>query len=392
MAGLRVLLTNISLASRAGTELYVRDVAAGLLRRGLQPSVYSTDLGEVAEEIRAAGIPVVGDLADLDAAPDVIHGQHHLETMTALLHFPGVPAVFFSHNGVAWHDIPPQFPRILRYVAVDELNRERLEAEPGVSPARVRVVLNFVDMARFRPRDPLPHRPRRALVFSNNANEGTFLDPVRRACARTGLSLEVVGEGVGRPAARPETILGRYDIVFAKGRCALEAMAVGAAVVLCDVAGQGPMVTTGDFERLRRFNFGRKVLTEHVREEGLVRAIERYDPQDAAEVSRRIRASADVETALDQLTAIYAEAVAEARSTQWDLVAEDRAAAAYLRRWGALLGDRAELSRFREELRRIEGSATWRGRSRLLRVPGVAALYRALAGTSRLFSRPPREK
>jgi hypothetical protein len=388
MAGLRVLLTNNSLASRAGTQLYARDVAMGLLRRGFRPALYSTDLGEVAREIRAAGIPVVDHPASLDAAPDVIHGQHHLETMTALLQFPGVPAVFFSHNAVGRHDVAPRFPRILRYVAVDELNRERLASEPGVSADRIRVVLNFVDMARFLPRGPLPRKPRRALVFSNKASDSNFLEPVRRACAGTGLSLDIIGEGVGRPTACPETILGTYDIVFAKGRCALEAMAVGTAVVLCDLAGLGPMVTAGEFERLRSFNFGRQVLADPIGEEGLARAIAQYDPLDAAEVSRRIRASADIETALDQLIAIYTEAVEEARSAHWDLPAEDRAAADYLRRWGGFLQDRAELSRYKRELLRIQRSATWRVRSGLLRVPGLAALYRALAGTPR----PPREK
>ena len=36
----------------------------------------------------------------------------------------------------------------------------------------------------------------------------------------------------------------RYDIVFAKARAAIEAMAVGAAVIVCDFDGVGPMVST----------------------------------------------------------------------------------------------------------------------------------------------------
>ena len=52
--------------------------------------------------------------------------------------------------------------------------------------------------------------------------------------------------------AQPERVLGRYDIVFAKAKAAMEAMAVGAAVVLCDFGGVGPMVTWADFDRLRR--------------------------------------------------------------------------------------------------------------------------------------------
>ena len=99
---LTVLLTNITLASRTGTEIIARDVARGLLARGHTPIVYSTSHGEIAEEIRGSTIPVVADLANVRATPDVIHGHHHPETMTALLQFPGVPAVFF-HRGVDPH-------------------------------------------------------------------------------------------------------------------------------------------------------------------------------------------------------------------------------------------------------------------------------------------------
>ena len=49
---MRVLLTNNTLAQRGGSELYVRDVAIELMRRGHQPVAYSTLLGEVAEEFR----------------------------------------------------------------------------------------------------------------------------------------------------------------------------------------------------------------------------------------------------------------------------------------------------------------------------------------------------
>src|SRR6185369_10855843 len=126
----------------------------------------------------------------------------------------------------------------------------------------VDVVPNWVDLRRFARRPPLPARPRRALLFSNYARPDTHLPAVREACRRAGLDLDVVGEGVGREVARPEEILGRYDVVFAKAKAALEAMAVGAAVVLCDLTGVGPPVTVADFARLQRMNFGVEALTE----------------------------------------------------------------------------------------------------------------------------------
>src|SRR5436853_4955604 len=87
---LRVLLTNRVLAHRTGTELYVRDVALGLLRRGHLPVVYSPRLGEVAADLRAQTVPVVDDPAKVSEAPDIIHGHHGLETLTALLAVPRV--------------------------------------------------------------------------------------------------------------------------------------------------------------------------------------------------------------------------------------------------------------------------------------------------------------
>src|SRR6185503_2952166 len=109
-APLRILLTNRVLAHRTGTELYVRDVAAELLRRGHLPVVYSPHLGPLAAEIRAGTIPVVDDLANVAEPPHVIHGHHGLETLTALLAFPGVPAVSVCHSWVGWADEPVRFP------------------------------------------------------------------------------------------------------------------------------------------------------------------------------------------------------------------------------------------------------------------------------------------
>jgi hypothetical protein len=194
----------------------------------------------------------------------------------------------------------------------------------------VQVLLNFVDMSKFRPRSPLPARPKRALVFSNAA--AAHLATLQRACASLGLSLDAIGSSVDKVATAPEMILGEYDVVFAKARCALEAIAVGTAVVLCDETGLGPLVTSADFDRLRSFNFGVRTLSEPVSYEAIVRQLSRYDATDAAAVSRKLRASASMETAVDALVDIYEEVLAEwqrsERSCQDD---ELRAAAAYLR-------------------------------------------------------------
>lgn len=328
---LRILITNNTLVSRAGSELYVRDVALALLKRGHEPIAYSTNLGEVARELRAANVQVVDDLSVLSRAPDLIHGQHQMETMTALLRFPGVPAINYCHSSTNWHEAPISFPRVLRYVAVDQACRDRLLVS-GIPDGRIRVLLNFVDLDRFKARSkPLPPRPQRALVFSNYASAQTHLPAVLKACRRAQVPLDVIGKEQNNVSSEPEKVIGNYDLVFAKARCALEAMAVGAAVILCDSGGVGPLVTQRQFAELRPLNFGIRTLREALHPDILLREIARYEATEAAAVSEQVRATAGHEAVIDELVDLYRQVIEEQQAATIDIESEGRAAAAYLR-------------------------------------------------------------
>ena len=248
---------------------------------------------------------------------------------------------------------------------------DRLGFESGIPDDHVSVILNPVDPEQFGSRAALPATPARALVFSNGAKESPHLAAVREACRRTGLSLDVVGADAGNVTARPQDMLGQYDIVFAKARCALEAMAVGSAVVLCDVQGAGPMVTSGELDRLRRFNLGIRTLREKVAADVLEKEIARYDPRDAATVSQRIRPTAGRDAAIDQIIELYQEVVREfAGGATRDQDAEARAEAAYLR----------DLDRhFEAERNSILQSRTFRWRKRMLNLPIAGPVLRAVA-------------
>ena len=375
MRALRILITNHFLRGRTGSELYVCEVATSLLRRGHTPIVYSPQLGQTARELRNATVPVVDDLDAIAAPPDLIHGQHHVETMSALLRFPNTPAVFFCHGFFPWEETPPKHPRIERYVAVDDTCFDRLVAESGIAEERVSVILNSVDLDQFLPRSPLPAKPARALIFSNGAKESTHVGAIREACQTSGLTLDVIGADAGNVSARPQDALGQYDIVFAKARCALEAMAVGAAVVLCDTFGVGPMVTTNELERLRRLNFGVRTLQNNLDADVLKKEIARYDPQDAAEVSRQIRTNAGLGAAIDQIIALYHEVICVfEKNGACDRDAEARAEASYLR----------DLTRhFEAEFDAILKSRTFRWRKRMLDLPGAGPMLRSIASKFR---------
>lgn len=329
---MRVLIAGHSLGEIGGVQSYERDLASWLLAHGHSPVVYATELGDAARQLNALTVPVVGDLSTITAPIDIIHGDSAIETMAAMLHFPTTPAIFVCHG---WEDLGrtiPRFPRIHRYVAVDDTCADRLVTREGIPPERISVLLNAVDMNAFRQREPLPDRPRRAVVFGNLAHELTFLPAIRAACRQASIELDVVSASAGTAEAHPESILGGYDLAFAKAKCAMEAMACGLAVILCSEAGLGGMVRSSDFDRLRRLNFGIRTLQKPLTTETILEELALYDAEDARRVSDRIRESAPSDALHESLLSLYESVIDEhsRADSKGDGLAEGRAASAFL--------------------------------------------------------------
>lgn len=362
---LRILLTNNTLAERAGSELFLRDLAISLMKRGHRPVAYSPQLGEVAAELSQATIPVIDDLAKLSEPPDLIHGQHHLETMTAVLRFPLTPALFVCHGWMPWQEQPPVFPSIVHYVAVDDLCRERLLTTKGVAAADVSVIRNFVDLVRFPQRSEWRRAPASALIFSNytDPNEPR-VTAIRAACAREGIArVDILGSIAGNSHPNPGQVLSEYDVVFAKARCALEAMASGAAVIVTDYAGLAGLVTSADLPDMRAWNFGARTMqAAPMTEDNVRRELRRYDASEAHAVSDIIRAEADMALAIDQWLAIYDRVLdAGARGVRWDAVLPDQCNGSGVRLYPHALALHQEPRRLRTS-RPSGGDRAWRGR------------------------------
>jgi len=389
---LRVLFTNYQMAGRGGTEMWIRDVAEALFERGHRPVVWSPVLGESATALRARGVPVIDDLDRLAEPPDLVHGHHLIETAAALSHFPGVPALFVCHGWLPWQERPPRLPRVRRYLAVDRLRRERLVSESGIPPDQVEILPNFVDLRRFPAgpsRPPRALRSLRALLLSNQTDAPGLMAAVRSACRLLGLAPpQVVGAATGNATDTPERVLAGADLVFARGRTALEAMAVGAAVVLCDAEGSGPLVTRANFDPLAELNFGVGALRGPLTGEALAAEMGRYDGAETAAVSRHVRESCSLDGAVERLLAIYGEILAESRLAPGDTpavpaVEEGRAVARLLTEISRTLRERGELNetdwgqRIRElerELASLQTTSAFRLRASLIRSPLLQAL------------------
>jgi hypothetical protein len=85
--------------------------------------------------------------------------------------------------------------------------------------------------------------------------------------------------------------------VFAKARCALEALAGGCAVILWHGHALGTLVTTENVRELRSWNFGMRCLQRELTLSAVQREIGRYDAGDAARVAQVIRAEASLDAA-----------------------------------------------------------------------------------------------
>jgi len=88
-------------------------------------------------------------------------------------------------------------------------------------------------------------------------------------------------------------------------------MACGAAVVLCDYRGVGPMVTSREFDRLRKLNFGHRALCNPIHPDIILSELDRYNPKDAAEVTRLVRSRASLSDMTDELISLYQEVLQE---------------------------------------------------------------------------------
>ena len=294
---------------------------------GHEVAAYSSVIGDVGEEIRRGNVFVCDRLTEMPWRPDIIHGHHHLDLMTAVLFYRRTPAVHVSHGWVPWVEIPPSHPRIMQYFAVDVPTRDAA-VRNGVPADRVHVHPNFVNLKRFKTRGPLPATPRRALVLSNYTHK--HLPVIREACAAAGIEVEVRGRDAGNVALRPEEILPHYDIVFAKGRSALEAVTVGNAVIICDRFGVGPMVSMKNALQLQSLSGDYQALYEPLTVQAVARELANYRPEDAAAVCQLARSVVGLDQAVIHFLRAYEEIIHTFASTPLDEDAEAAAESAYL--------------------------------------------------------------
>src|SRR6185437_7267820 len=162
---MKILITNNTLGNLGGSEWVVVELARVLASRGHDVAACSSQIGEAGAILKEMAIPAIPNPFDSPFKPDIIHGQHHLDTMRALCAFPDVPAIYHCHGYLPWVEEPPVHPRILHYVGMCSVVSDRIRLSRGLTDQNVMTVPNWVDLDRFRIVRKPAEKPGKALLY-----------------------------------------------------------------------------------------------------------------------------------------------------------------------------------------------------------------------------------
>jgi hypothetical protein len=310
---LRVALTNHGLCNYAGSELWTFDIARYLLRHGCDIRVFSPKLGGLAEAMQAAGVPVTSCAEDIARfAPHILHVQHYPVMRPLVERLSGSPAkmVNMCHGPLPALELPmPSGAH--KYLTASIASKVKVHLLTGATWNDIHISPNFFDETRFVG-EGRADRGGKALLFSSKttAAQRTALTG---ALKHFGYSLDHTGYG-GIPVTAPEHILPAYDLVFAVGRSAIEALASGCKVALWDDGILGPAVSPANFWRCVAANFAFPAqalpycfLSDPDPRLWFEQHIFSLTGEDAAEVSSRTRKYLSLENIGPHLLAHYAD-------------------------------------------------------------------------------------
>lgn len=306
---MKILLTNHQIVSRTGSELFVAELALSLREAGHGVAIYTPHRGELAAWLEGRGVAVRDDPATPGFVPEIVHAQHHLPALLALLAHRDAPAIYLCHGSVPWPEHPPIHPRIALYAGTSPLFQPWFASRVGIPAERFRLVRNHVDLSRFDTVGAPWTAPRRALLYQSTVSpEGA--GPIARGCQAAGVSLDLAGRQFERVIPDPERVLPGYDVVFSSGRSALEAAACGCAVIPLDGRGCGPALTPGTFDALRDRNFTPPDDAPAPGAEAVAGLLGAVRAEEARAVTARVRDEHGLERNRDLLLELYAEALA----------------------------------------------------------------------------------
>ncbi len=287
---------------RGGMETHVETLAMGLQRRGIDVCILSAG-GEIAKKLEGHGIrhitipPPSKKLLDFFKRRrilkkllrkekfDILHAHTRLTALLLRMERTKVPRVVTVHARFS----PSLLGRLLSYwgthtVAVSRDLAEHTARAFGIPRDRIRIIPNGIDLARFSPPYKRKENESPRILFASRLDADCALGArlLLSLCTRPELSrlhplVTVAGGGGAYRALKEEAaavnralgyeavqlaghvtdmpaLLAAHDIFVGVSRAAMEAAAVGCAVILCGDEGYLGLLTRETLSKARRTN------------------------------------------------------------------------------------------------------------------------------------------
>ncbi|MFL5843784.1 MAG: hypothetical protein ACJ762_03755 [Solirubrobacteraceae bacterium] len=246
---MRFVLGNRHFIAAGGTEVHLMTLGEQLQRLGHEVVLYAPQLGPFAEHARRRGLDITDALEALPADCDVVFSQDSIAVYPLVERYPEAFSVFRICGDLYDFQLPPQVSGIVDLVVALSDRSERLARACAVQPPVVRLTIP-VDADRLVSLGPLRDRPRRAVLLGNYTTHDAL---IRAAWEPLGIDiLRVGGELQSYDVA---AAVAEADIVVAKNRAALDAMACERAVYILDMFGGDGWVTPEVYPALEADHF-----------------------------------------------------------------------------------------------------------------------------------------
>jgi hypothetical protein len=269
---MRLVLANHGFAASGGTEVYLLTVAEHLQRLGHEVTIYAHELGPFAAHARNCGVAVHDALDELPDECDALLTQDAVVAYELAERYPNARHVFRTCSDVFDFELPPQLDGVVDTILVASERYARLVRGCAARAPLLRLRVP-IDVDRLAPRGSLRARPQRAVLLGNYADRHAL---VREAWEPHGI--EVVTVGGREQRYDVATALAGADIVVAKARAALDAMACGRAVYVFDCFGGDGWVTPERYPALEADNFAGQATDRVIDSATLARDLAAYDP------------------------------------------------------------------------------------------------------------------
>ncbi len=250
---MELVLSTQRLADTGGAQTYAITVGEHLARLGHSVTLYTRELGIMAEQARERALRVTATAEELPSQADgVIAGVDRGLGMELVARYPRAARVFVVHGADDVHLPPPVPGAFAATIVLNDLHAARAAACVGAGEVvRLR---QPVDLRRFSPRGTPGERPRRVLLLGNYHSGPTERASIlREAWADADLQWSETG-GATQTLDVPRAI-AQADVVVGYGRSMLEAMACGRLAYVHDRAGSEGWITPKSYARMEAGGF-----------------------------------------------------------------------------------------------------------------------------------------